>query len=131
MARIMIIDDDRDIIESLTMILEANEHEVSSKTDIDDLEAAVKSIHPDLILLDIVFPDDQQAGFKAARALASDQAISHIPVLVLSAVNQLSRLGFSFSEKDISEDFLPVSGFLEKPVEPATLLARIDEALNC
>ena len=124
MARIMIIDDDRDIIESLTMILEANEHEVSSKTDIDDLEAAVKSVHPDLILLDIVFPDDQQAGFKAARALAADETISHIPVLVLSAVNQLSRLGFSFSEKDISEDFLPVSGFLEKPVEPAALLAR-------
>jgi hypothetical protein len=46
-------------------------------------------------------------------------------VLILSAVNQLSNLGFSFTENDISDDFMPVSGFIEKPVKPDELLARI------
>jgi hypothetical protein len=48
-------------------------------------------------------------------------------VLILSAVNQLSNLGFSFTENDISDDFMPVSGFIEKPVKPDELLARIKQ----
>ncbi|MCU7800694.1 MAG: hypothetical protein KZQ70_11235 [gamma proteobacterium symbiont of Lucinoma myriamae] len=55
--------------------------------------------------------------------------ITHIPVLILSAVNQLSNLGFSFNENDISNDFMPVKGFIEKPVEPETLLAKIKSLL--
>lgn len=130
MARILIIDDDPDIIDSLTMILEGNQFEVSALTDTVDLAGKAKAIHPDLILLDIIFPDDPQAGFKAARVLASDAELSRIPVLVLSAVNERTNLGFSFTEHDISEDFLPVQGFLEKPVEPSQLIGRIRQLLG-
>ena len=130
MARILIIDDDPDVVESLTLVLEGNGHQVEARHDTVDLLATVKAVHPDLIILDVVFPDDEQAGFKAARLLAGDAAVRDIPVLMLSAVNQLSNLGFSFSEKDISRDYLPVEGFIEKPVEPARLLARIDGLLK-
>jgi CheY-like chemotaxis protein len=129
MAKILLVDDDKDMVESLSMVLEGNGHSVSVVYDVDGLVDAVRDVNPDIILLDIVFPDDPQAGFKAARALSRDARVNHIPVLVLSAVNQLTRLGFSFSEKDISEDFLPVAGFLEKPIEPPLLLARIDDIL--
>ncbi|GAB4351869.1 MAG: hypothetical protein Kow006_16140 [Gammaproteobacteria bacterium] len=130
MARILIIDDDPDIIDSLTMILEGNNFEVASLTDTADLEASVRAIHPDLILLDIIFPDDPQAGFRAARRLAADEELKRIPVLVLSAVNERTNLGFSFTEQDISDDFLPVQGFLEKPVEPSLLIERINQLLG-
>lgn len=130
MARILIVDDDPDIIDSLTMILEGNQFEVAALTDTRNLIEKAKASHPDLILLDIVFPDDPQAGFKAARLLAEDPELGAVPVLVLSAVNERTNLGFSFSEHDISDDFLPVQGFLEKPVEPALLLQRIDELLR-
>jgi CheY-like chemotaxis protein len=130
MARILIIDDDLDIIDSIGMILEGNGHQVESRTHTGGLIEAVETIHPDLILLDIIFPDDEQAGFRAARELRRTPALAAIPVIILSAVNQRSALGFSFSERDISDDFMPVGGFLDKPVEPATLLARIDELLS-
>lgn len=125
MSKIMIIDDDRDIIDSISMILEANDYTVVSKMDTDDLIKAIEAENPDLILLDIVFPEDAQAGFKAARKIASEEITRRIPVLVLSAVNQLSNLGFSFTENDISHDFMPVDGFIEKPVKPDELLAKI------
>lgn len=125
MTKIMIIDDDRDIIDSISMILEANDYTVVSKMDTDNIITAIESENPDLILLDIVFPQDAQAGFKAARKIATQETIKHIPILVLSAVNQLSNLGFSFTENDISNDFMPVSGFIEKPVKPDDLLAKI------
>lgn len=130
MARILIIDDDPDVVEGLTMVLEGNGYQVAARLSTEDALAAVKELHPDLIILDVIFPGDDQAGFKAARLLAGDAAVAHIPVLMLSAVNQLSNLGFSFSDKDISRDYLPVAGFLEKPVEPARLLARIASLLR-
>ena len=125
MSKVMIIDDDRDIIDSITMVLEANDYTVVAKMDTDNLISAIESENPDIILLDIVFPEDAQAGFKAARKIALQESLKHTPVLILSAVNQLSNLGFSFTENDISKDFMPVSGFIEKPVKPAVLLERI------
>ena len=130
MANILIIDDDLDIIDSLKMILESNGHQISVKTDTDDLVSAIRDAAPDLIILDIIFPEDPNAGFTAARELHKNDEIKDIPVLLLSAVNQQSNMSFVFSETDISEDFMPVKGFIEKPVEPSVLLAKVDELLG-
>ena len=130
MTKILIIDDDQDIIDSLSMILEANDYDVEAKKDTDNLIEDVKKINPDFIILDIIFPEDPQAGFKAARDFHNDPQIKRIPILILSAVNIKSNLAFSFSESDISEDFMPVNAFLEKPIEPKVLLAKIDSLLN-
>jgi CheY-like chemotaxis protein len=130
MAKILIIDDDLDIIDSLKMILEANGHQVAVKTDTDNLIEDIHQTSPDLIILDIIFPEDPNAGFAAARILHKNDAVKHIPVLLLSAVNQQSNMSFGFSETDISEDFMPVRGFIEKPVEPSVLLSKIGELLG-
>lgn len=130
MARILIVDDDPDIVESLSMVLTAHGHDVHSLSSTHGLLQKAQSIAPDLIVLDVIFPDDPQAGFKAARDLAASRELRHLPILMLSAVNQNSALAFSFSESDISQDFLPVQAFLEKPVEPATLVARVDALLS-
>ncbi len=130
MARILIIDDDPDIIDSLTMVLQAHDHEVHTLSTTRQVVEHTTKVAPDLIVLDVIFPEDPQAGFKAARELAVAPALRDIPVLMLSAVNHKSSLAFAFSESDISQDFLPVQAFLEKPIEPAALLARIDELLR-
>ena len=130
MAKVLIIDDDQDIIDSLTMILEGNGHTVAMKKETENLIADVMKVNPDIIILDIIFPEDPQAGFKAVRALHKDKVVSKIPVLLLSAVNQRSNLSFGFSEEDISEDFMPVEAFIEKPVEPKVLLKKITDLLE-
>ncbi|MDM7996950.1 MAG: response regulator [Acidobacteriota bacterium] len=130
MAKILIVDDDLDIIDSLRMILEANGHQIVVKTDTDNLVDSVMQTSPDLIILDIIFPENPNAGFAAARELHKTEAVKNIPVLLLSAVNQMSKMSFGFSEADISEDFMPVKGFIEKPVEPAVLLSKVNELLG-
>jgi CheY-like chemotaxis protein len=130
MANILVVDDDLDIIDNLKMVLEANGHQVSVKTNTDNLVESVMQVSPDLIILDIIFPEDTNAGFTAARELHKSEQVKQIPVLFLSAVNQMSKMSFGFSETDISEDFMPVKGFIEKPVEPAVLLAKINELLG-
>lgn len=130
MAKILIVDDDQDIVDSLTVILESRDYQVAVKPDTDNIVEDVMDINPDLIILDIMFPEDPQAGFIAARALSKNASLKKIPILVLSAVNQRSDLSFGFSEADISDDFLPVEAFIEKPVEPKILLDRIDQLLT-
>ncbi|MBN2317490.1 MAG: response regulator [Acidobacteria bacterium] len=130
MANILIIDDDLDIIDSLKMILESNGYQVSVKTDTDDLVNTIREAAPDLIILDIIFPEDPNAGFTAARELHKNEEVKNIPVLLLSAVNQQSNMSFGFSDTDISEDFMPVKGFIEKPVEPSVLLSKVKELLG-
>ncbi len=130
MTKVLIIDDDPDIIDSLSMILEGSGYAVAVKKDTDNLIEDVEDVNPDLIILDVIFPEDPQAGFKAARALHKDPKVGRIPVLLLSALNQLSNLSFGISENDISEDFMPVGAFIEKPVQPKVLLKRIEELLH-
>jgi len=130
MARILMIDDDPDIVESLRMVLEANGHEVHELASTRHVVADVKEVAPDLIILDVMFPEDPQAGFKAARLLHQEPAVRDIPVFLLSAVNQRSKLAFGFSDDDISEDFMPVQRFIEKPIEPQLLLDLIAELLR-
>jgi CheY-like chemotaxis protein len=130
MANILLIDDDPDIVDSLTMILEGNGHQVSVKGDTDDIVEGVMKVNPDIIILDIMFPEDPQAGFTAARELERNEKVRDIPVLLLSAVNQRSNMSFGFSDTDISDDFMPVEAFIEKPVEPSVLLAKIGELLK-
>jgi CheY-like chemotaxis protein len=130
MAKILIVDDEQDIIDNLSMILEAHGYEVASRLDTEGLTDAVKEISPDLIILDVVFPENPKAGFEAARLLHKDPVVAAIPVMLLSAVNDKSDLAFGFSDADISDDFMPVEAFVEKPIEPEVLLQKVEALLH-
>jgi len=130
MARILMIDDDPDILESLRLVLEAHGHDVHELASTRHVVDDTASVAPDLIILDVMFPEDPQAGFKAARLLHQDERLRDIPVILLSAVNQTSRMAFAFSDSDISDDFMPVARFIEKPIEPRALLDLVAELLR-
>ena len=130
MAKVLIIDDDEDIIQNLTVVLEKSGHSVHVKRDTERVTAEVAAANPDVIILDVMFPEDPYAGFKAAREIKADPKLSAIPILVLSAVNQRAGQAFGFSESDLSPDFLPAQAFIEKPVEPKVLLERIESVLT-
>ena len=130
MAKVLIIDDDEDIIQNLTVVLEKSGHSVHVKRDTERVTAEVAAVNPDVIILDVMFPEDPYAGFKAAREIKADPKLSAIPILVLSAVNQRAGQAFGFSESDLSPDFLPAQAFIEKPVEPKVLLERIESVLT-
>jgi CheY-like chemotaxis protein len=129
MKKIMIIDDDLDQVDSLRIVLETK-YTVVDKNDTDNVVQAIKDQNPDMIILDVMFPEDPNAGFTAAREIASDDVTGKIPVIILSAVNTRSDLSFSFSESDANNSFMPVRHFLEKPVEPKRLLELAAEMVG-
>ncbi len=130
MARIYIIDDDPDIVDFLTLVLEKEGHETGAQLEEDNACDNASSFKADLIILDVIFPENDSAGFDIARKLKHDDRTKDIPIIILSAVNQMGNYSGTFSNRDINEVYLPIEEFAEKPIDPSSLLKMIDKVLS-
>ena len=82
---------------------------------------SVEQRRPDVLILDVMFPENPSAGFELARTV--QRKFADIPVLMLTAVNQQFPLGFS--NRDIDPKWLPVTEFIEKPVDFGVLCDKV------
>ena len=121
MKKVYIIDDDANIVESLSIILQAENFEVRYQNDEKDAVANITAFAPDLVILDVIFPEDDLAGFKIAKDLKSNPGTAGIPVMLLSAINEKN----SFAGGDLSDLVPAVEEFIEKPVNPKILMAKV------
>ncbi len=124
MAYLMIVDDDEDFANAVARTLRNAGHEVRVELDPEEAEPSMEQRRPDLVILDVMFPEDSSAGFKFARLMANENdKLKGIPVLMLTAINEATSVGFS--SRDIDDTWLPVSNFLEKPVDFAVLKEEV------
>ncbi len=129
MAYLMIIDDDEDFATSAATVLRNTGHEVQIELDTESAVKSMEDRQPDLVILDVMFPEDTSAGFELARLMRHDnEKLKSIPVLMLTAVNAKFPLGFGSC--DIDDTWLPVSDFLEKPVDFDVLQSKVDALLQ-
>jgi CheY-like chemotaxis protein len=128
MAYLLIVDDDEDFAAATAKVLRDAGHEVEVELAIDSAIKSMRRRRPDLIVLDVMFPEDSSAGFTLAREIRHQmEQLKDVPVLMLTAVNQKFPLGFS--EKDIDDHWLPVADFVEKPVEFDLLRRKVEGLL--
>jgi len=133
-TKILVVDDDPDICESLRMVLESADYEVEAAGSSEEALESVESFRPDLILLDIMMPDGTE-GFHFVWKLRNEypEPLNAIPIVVLTAIHATTQMRFYPEESDgtyEAGEFLPVQGFIDKPVEPSALLAKIKEVLT-
>ena len=121
MAYLLVVDDDPDFASSVATVCQSLGHEVLTVHTTQQALAQIAQRRPDGILLDVIFPEDPSAGFQLAREIC--RRYGKIPILMLTAVNQQFPLGFS--DKDIDDKWLPVTDFLEKPIDFAVLKEKI------
>lgn len=123
MSYLLIVDDDQDFADAVATVCRADGHEAVVELDATRAVSSFEERPPDAVILDVMFPENPNAGFELARALR--KKAPHVPILMLTAVNEQFPLGFS--SRDIDPVWLPVSGFLEKPVDFDILRAKIRE----
>lgn len=121
MAYILIVDDDEDFSSAVATVLRGAGHETTIEDDPEGAMADLKERLPDAVVLDVMFPENPTAGFDLARTMR--RAYRQLPILMLTAVNQQFPLGFS--TRDIDPKWLPVTEFLEKPVDFRLLQEKI------
>lgn len=127
MAKILIIDDEADINAAMSAVFQAAGHQVVSYEDHKDVENRVTQAMPDLIFLDVMMPGNPVAGFETCRRLKENEKIKHIPIVVISAINE--KYGLGYSGQGVGDDALPAAAFLEKPLEAEDALQVVKELL--
>jgi CheY-like chemotaxis protein len=124
--KILVIDDDVDLCDSLKVLFEnAGYATISAAGRTDGLEA-IRAQRPDLIVLDVVM-DTWQDGFEMSRELKDDTHLRTIPILMLTCISQITGIDVKSSAGD--PVWLPVDGFLDKPASPNALLAEVKRLL--
>jgi CheY-like chemotaxis protein len=126
-GRILIIDDDPDITEAMTVVLENRGYEVAGARDGAEGMEKLKDARPDLIILDVMMRTSQE-GFELSRELKGNPKYKDIPILMLTAVKQKTGLDFKAEAGD--QSWLPVEEFLDKPVKPKVLLEKVEDLLS-
>ncbi len=129
MAYLLIVDDDEDFASTTATVLRSEGYEVHVELDIDNAVKSMEDKPPDLAILDVMFPEDASAGFKLARLMRHEkEKLKNVPILMLTAINTKFPLGFG--PKDIDDSWMPVTDFLEKPVDFDVLRDKVAKLLN-
>jgi len=121
---VLIVDDDPDLVETVSMILESKGYEVGKAYDGIEGEEAIKQRRPDVLVLDVMMP--RKNGYQLCKELKANPATKSIPVVLLTAVGEaVPTTTYSHAEgmSVEAEDFIP------KPVDAATLVEAVERLL--
>ncbi|RJX35994.1 MAG: DNA-binding response regulator [Desulfarculus sp.] len=124
--RILIIDDDPDLVEAVSLLLEAEGMEPLAAYGGNEGLAVARAQIPDLIILDVMMEDKD--GFAVAKEVAKDEKLSGIPVIMLTAVAEHS-MDTNYAPQAAIRS-LEADDWFPKPVDPAALVSRIKELLR-
>jgi CheY-like chemotaxis protein len=130
MTKILIIDDDPDIVTSVRLTLEREGFQVIAAENGTEGLNKIASEHPDLIILDVMM-DTMTEGFQLSLQLRSPDPTSEfaqykdIPILMLTSIHSTTSMRFG-----PTEDYLPVDAFIDKPIDPESLAAKVKEMLQ-
>lgn len=129
MPKILVIEDDPDMVAALRMPLEAHDYEIFAASTGKEGLRKVQEIEPDLIILDVMM-ETTTAGFQVSLQLRSPDPDSEyaeyrdIPILILTAIHDTTSLRFGPDEA-----YLPVDDFVDKPIDPDELLEKVEKLI--
>ncbi|MBU0503526.1 MAG: response regulator [Candidatus Omnitrophota bacterium] len=117
--RILIVDDDETVLQSLKRLLEVSGFEVLALSSARDILRSIKSFKPDIILPDMLMPN--LGGLEICQMLNDDKEIQGIPIIMISALS-----GYADIEKAYK---LGVVGYFTKPYDFSKLLQEINKVI--
>jgi len=120
-SKILIVDDDPDIVEACELMLRSEGHETASASSREDGLRVLREFGPDLLITDVMMeqPDD---GIALARQLRNEGFTR--PIIMLTGIGKVTGLTYG-----ADEEMAPVDAFFEKPVSVKALLAKVSELL--
>jgi len=125
--KILIVDDDPDILAAIGAVLEARNYGIVTARDGEEGLAELKKGKPDLMILDLLMP--RKDGFAVCKELKDPRwsKYSDMPILMLTSVREeVSRRRYEL-ETGLSLD---VDDYVEKPIDPFLLVKRVENLLK-
>jgi DNA-binding response OmpR family regulator len=129
-AKILVIDDDPDFVDAVTPILQSALYDVVSAANPTEGKEKILKENPDLILLDIMM-DSLFDGFSLCHNIKTAKEFKEVkdtPVIFVSAVKEMTGSRFQFKGEE--EGLIGPDDYIDKPVKPDDLIARIERLLQ-
>ena len=117
--KILVVDDEPNVVRTLTFVLKKEGYDVSSAVNGEEAIAKVRESKPNLMFLDVMMP--KKDGYEVCRELKSDLSLRDIHIVMLSAKGQEAD-----KEKALS---LGANEFMSKPFSPIGVVGRVKELL--
>ena len=124
--KILIIDDDPDIVEAMRVVLESKNYQIVIAKNGEEGLKKVKSENPKLIILDVMM-ETADKGFEVAREIRKNKLYKNIPIIVLTAIQE--KMGLDFKNESGDDTWLPVDDYVEKPVKAEELISKVQTLL--
>jgi DNA-binding response OmpR family regulator len=122
MAKVLVVDDDPDVVDACRLFLERQGYQVATAFSRAEGMKALEAQKPDLLILDVMMeqPDDGLAMVQELRRKGN-----RIPIVMLTSIAKVT--GMEYGQDN---EMVPVDAFLEKPVDPGTLVNKVAELLG-
>ena len=129
-AKVLIIDDDPDILSTTRLFLEARGFQVFTAPGPKEGMEQFEEEKPDVIVLDVMMPSSTE-GFQWLLKLRQhpNAKLRNVPVIMLTSIHETTRLRFHEGDADESGEYLPAQAFFDKPVDPDELASKIKDLL--
>lgn len=125
LKKILLVDDDPDIISAFEAILSNKGYDVITAMNKNDGIEKVNSQSPDLAILDVMM-DDEHDGFDMSREIKKSHP--DLPVIMLTGISEITGVNFRAAAAD--PEWLPADEYLDKPVSPEELIETIENLLS-
>jgi CheY-like chemotaxis protein len=126
MKKILLVDDDADLREAMKTVLSGT-YEVREADNKNEGLSLVKDFRPDLVLLDVMMESDS-AGIELAREIKNSPDLGQTKILMITSID--SALAFDFKAAAGDPAWLPVDGYINKPVHADDLVAKIKAMMD-
>jgi CheY-like chemotaxis protein len=124
MAKILVVDDDRDFVHIIRTVLQAEGYQVSTAANGDQ---ALKKMHqdkPDLVLLDVMMSTTLE-GVSVSKEIESDPDLKGVPIIMISSIATTE-----YASEFPDEERIPIEAWLSKPIQPSVLLKTVKRFLG-
>ena len=119
--KILIVDDDPDFVAAIQKILMSAHYNVDVAGNVEDGKKAIEERTPDLILLDVMM-EKYNDGFNMCYDLKHDDRYRGIPVIIITAVTEVTGLKFS---PETDGEYLEADDYVQKPISAEALLDKV------
>jgi CheY-like chemotaxis protein len=124
MSKILVVDDDKDFIKITKMILQANNYGVVTASNGEEGLKVMRAEKPDLVILDVMMSYILD-GLDVRRTMVQDKELQDIPVIMATSLTATRAQGTL-----PSDEYVPESHWIHKPIDPDTLLERVKKVLS-
>ena len=124
MPKILVVDDDPDFIKITRTILQSQNYQVMTAANGEKGLEVMRKEKPDLVLLDIMMSYILD-GLDARRQMAADKDLKDIPVIMITSLT-----GERVRSEMPSDEYIPASEWIHKPIDPDKLLDSVKKALG-